>query len=127
MFESDYILTGDHLLREHPDKYITPTDKQIFIDIDSRKQYKLFKGRYDMLDDYTGGEDFNAKEYPSRSGLPHRHIIVTFSEKMTVLEQLFLQSFLMSDPERDIMSYIQHKNGDKNPILLRKVKNGEKK
>jgi hypothetical protein len=123
MLENDYIITGDALLAEHPDKYIVPTGKQIFIDIDGDDQYKQFKDRRDILDDYFEGlAEFSCKSYPSRSGLPHRHIIITFDDALTVPEKLFLQSFLMSDPQRDIMSFIQYKNGDKNPIILRKVK-----
>jgi hypothetical protein len=122
MLENDYIITGDELLSEHPDKYIVPTDKQLFIDIDSADQYKQFEDRLKMLGDYfEGSAEFSSKTYPSRSGLPHRHIIITFDDALTVPEKLFLQSFLMSDPQRDIMSFIQYKNDDKNPILLRKV------
>ena len=122
MFDDTYTVTGDDLVKAHPDKYILPTSRQIFLDIDSDEQNMLMLERMaELLDFFDGHMEFSCKAYPSKSGIPHRHVIVTFEDDLAIPEKLFLQSFLCSDHLRDIMSFIQYKSGDSKPILLRKV------
>lgn len=112
---ANYVSSGDGLLKSKPDKYIAPRGNQIFIDIDTKEQYAVFSDRLDFIDQFF---DVSIKYVVSKSGLPHRHVIIDFNYEFSVPEKLFLQSFLGSDPTRDVLSFVQYLSGDANPILL---------
>jgi hypothetical protein len=93
---------------------IYPKDNQIQIDIDSEEAFKEFQLRFEKLFDTPlcmhQGENvispglFNIKTFPSSSGLPNRHIYITFQNRtFSALERIHLQSVLGSDPMRELL------------------------
>jgi hypothetical protein len=79
---------------------VYPKDNQIQIDIDSEEAYKEYRARFEKL--------FNDKiqTIPSSSGLPNRHIYITFYNRYTAFtaqERIHLQSVLGSDPMRELL------------------------
>ncbi len=87
---------------------VYPKDNQIQIDIDGLLQYNEFKERLEKLFDAALDTDLykisNIQEIPSTSGLPNRHIYITFQYKtFTPQERIWFQSVLGSDPMRELL------------------------
>lgn len=86
---------------------VYPKNNQIQIDIDSHEAYTEFQRRLEKLFD---GQDstlsiHHTQEFESSSGLPNRHIYITFKgdKKFTAIERIWLQSVLGSDPMRELL------------------------
>lgn len=98
-------------------KVVFPKDSELFIDIDTNEQYQIFKRQFDLL--WNSGIYLNkVYDKPSKSGPPHRHIIVSVGAPINDKERILFQSLLCSDPVRDALSYIRWVNGIENPILF---------
>ncbi len=95
-------------------------EKTLLIDIDSEQQYETFQNRLSRLDEMT---DYEMNKYVSVSGLPHRHVIISTVQGFNIMERLFLQLFLGSDPIREFISYLRVLEDDANPSML--VKDGK--
>jgi hypothetical protein len=108
------ILASD-LLRDFPEIYKQSNSNQLFIDIDTEDQFTAFADRVGLFQSFRACV-INVKI--SKSGLPHRHIYVTLEEDYPVMDRLVMQQFLCSDPVRDFLSYIQHLDGEENPIIF---------
>jgi hypothetical protein len=60
-----------------------------------------------------------AKWKPSKSGLPHRHVVVASPRNMlSPAKRIALQAILGSDPLREMLSMFRYLNGDPYPSLL---------
>lgn len=101
---------------------VFPNDHQLFIDIDNDHSYLLFLKQMDILRAYVGVETVNVE--PSKSGLPKRHITVSLVDSITELERIGLQAMMGSDRVRELLAYVQEKNGDPHPTLFLEVKPG---
>jgi hypothetical protein len=108
------ILASD-LLRDFPDKYKQSDSTELFIDIDTEEQFKGFNDRIGLFQTFR---PCIISVKVSKSGLPHRHIYVTLQEDYPVMDRLVMQQYLCSDPVRDFLSYIQHLDGEENPIIF---------
>lgn len=93
-----------------------PLGNQLFIDLDGDEDLATFEGLLKILSDNIGVVDHVIT--PSKSGLPHRHIIVNLKHKVTMLERIALQACLGSDRKREILSFIELSNGDSAPTLF---------
>lgn len=94
-----------------------PTDRELFLDIDTQEQYNLFRKRFPKLCDEMGcSPDY--EETPSASGLPHRHIVVTLAHSMNDEGRMFLQLWLGSDPIREYLSFLRLNHSATFPILF---------
>jgi hypothetical protein len=92
---------------------VYPKDNQIQIDIDSEEAYKEYRARFEKLfNDNLTAENIDMPGYmkiqtiPSSSGLPNRHIYITFYNRYTAFtaqERIHLQSVLGSDPMRELL------------------------
>ena len=66
------------------------------------------------------GEYEKIKEAPSKSGLPHRHITITFSKDKIFgeWERIALQFMFGSDPVRESMNVLRAVAGEEKPTRL---------
>jgi hypothetical protein len=98
---------------------VVPKPNQLQIDIDSEDQYTEFKKRLPIFESVYPS---SVEAFPSKSGLPRRHITITadptIDKKFTDIERVAWQSLLGSDPIREILSMIQILNEDPNPVLF---------
>lgn len=90
-----------------------PLEDEVFVDIDTDSDYEEFLHRASKMEDFTGLR-FKYEEYPSKSGLPHRHIIVTISgyKIMSELERIAFQFVFNSDPTREFLNVGRYLKGD---------------
>jgi hypothetical protein len=98
---------------------VYPQGNQLFIDIDNEHNYRLFNNQLSLVQKFIGYAD--RKETPSKSGHAWKmHITLTFGPNIafTAIERLALQAMLGSDRVREILGYIEYKNGDPTPVLF---------
>jgi len=95
---------------------VYPTDKQLFIDCDSDQAYELFKNQVQLLKKIDGPVTWS--ETVSKSGLPHRHIIVNLCNPVDSMERIALQAAMGSDRRCELLRIMRVKDRDPNPILF---------
>jgi hypothetical protein len=95
---------------------VFPAENELQIDIDNEHSYQMYVKQMDIVTKYVGVESFI--EHPSKSGLPKRHITVRLKSPVTMIERIALQACLGSDRVREVLGYVQYKNGDPNPVLF---------
>ena len=93
-----------------------PEANELLIDIDNEHSFMLYQKQMDILEKYVGTNGSKVTE--SRHGLPGRHIVVTLEHDITETERLLLQACLGSDRVRELLGYVQMKNGDAHPTLF---------
>lgn len=95
----------DEVLKEKYGEYevVYPEPNQLLLDLDTDEQYESFQKRIARLFDTN---KLNIKAAPSASGLPHRHITVTFptTVQFTNMERIAIQAVLGSDIIREFFS-----------------------
>lgn len=101
---------------------LVPGDDELQLDLDSDEDYGRFvvaiarlKSEYDAKASDT---ELVWEERPSKSGLPHKHIIVHLPATITNLERIALQAVLGSDRTREMLSLFRLWDGDPVPTLL---------
>lgn len=98
---------------------VYPKDNQLQIDIDNQHSYSLLQNMLCIVNKFIGPSNYEEK--PSKSGNPHKfHVTLTFEDhvKFTGIERLALQAMLGSDRVRELLGYVQEKNGDPHPVLF---------
>lgn len=99
---------------------VYPTDKQLFIDIDSEQAYELFLNQVQLLKKVEGTLDWVCTV--SKSGLPHRHIVVNLVNPKEIGTRIALQAALGSDRRCELLRLVRVHDGDPNPILFLETK-----
>ena len=99
---------------------VFPADNQLQLDIDNDESMAQFEKLRDVIEHYWGIG--NVETHPSKSGLPKRHVTVTMQSKLDVLDRILIQACLGSDRTRELLSYLQVRNGDKHPVLFLELK-----
>lgn len=102
---------------------VYPESNQLQIDLDSDEAYEQFNKRFCELYRRTVHPAYqlacNPVETPSKSGLPHRHITLTFANKtFTEWERIVMQQMLGSDPIREQMNALRCACGILRPSRL---------
>ena len=102
-----------------------PTTNELFIDVDNEHSFQMFIRLFQIFQKFVDkGASF--VEYPSKSGLPKRHVTVSLSRPVRNEEQRILfQALLGSDRVREILGYVQATNGDPHPTLFLEAKPAE--
>lgn len=96
---------------------VLPKDNELFIDIDNEHSYMLYNNLMQIIQKFIGVVD--VVEEKSKSGKPYKlHITVLLDQDVTPIERLALQAMLGSDRVRELLGYIQLKNGDPAPTLF---------
>lgn len=87
---------------------VLPTEKELFLDIDSDEALATFHAQVDLLQHvfpYVEGWDIA----PSQSRRPgHAHITVRLGCTVNQVERLLLQAVLGSDLKRELLGYGRH-------------------
>lgn len=93
------------------------TDTELFIDIDTEDQYLQCQS---MLGWLNGDHQIYHKWVvtPSKSGLPHRHVIATLREPRPLIERITLQAVCGSDPLREAISLKRARTGEENAVIF---------
>ena len=95
---------------------VFPAANELLIDIDNEHSFQMFMKQMDILKKYVGATGDTIT--PSRHGLPGRHIVVRLDHDITETERILLQACLGSDRVRELLGYVQMKNGDAHPSLF---------
>jgi hypothetical protein len=112
-------------MEENGFKIVMPGMTELLIDIDSEEAFNTFKERFVRLKCEERFKQATAKWKVSKSGLPHRHIIVDLKVRISTSKRIALQAILGSDPIREMLSLFRLSNGDPYPSLLAINENGE--
>ncbi len=103
---------------------VIPGPNELFIDLDTDQGYQLFKNQFEVLVQLVDATI--VRDEPSRSGLPHRHIVVSIrvpknensSQIPTELEKMALQTMLGSDRRCEILRYMRWRQHDPHPTVF---------
>lgn len=95
---------------------VFPKSNELFIDIDNEHSFQLFLKQFDIMSKYLGATGY--EQSPSKSGMPKQHVTVYMDRDVTEIERLALQAMLGSDRVRELLGYVQEKNGDPHPTLF---------
>ncbi len=96
---------------------LKPTNKQLFIDIDTDEQFEQFKKTLHVLrNHYVCHREFEIA--PSKSGLPHRHVIVNLYQAQPLMVRIALQAALGSDPMREVLSIKRALDEEENVVIF---------
>ena len=95
-----------------------PSDKELFIDIDTKEQYQLMKERLARLPNMLFMKAAITRDVPSASGGDHRHVTLEISEELPAEIRAAIQMFLCSDPVREILAIRRVLQGVTNPIIF---------
>lgn len=86
-----------------------PKANELFVDIDSARDFARFKTMVEMLGRIEPVKGWT--DTPSASGGQHRHITVTLGRTVSDFERIALQAMLGSDLKRELLSFEQLKTG----------------
>lgn len=121
MSETKNGIESEHAFEKASDEgcvVVTPKNDEIFIDIDSDHQYKLFKSRLERFNRNVTDPLEIVKDNPSKSGLPRRHVVVKSPFELSHWSRVALQAALGSDGVRELLSCCRIVMGDKIPTLF---------
>jgi len=95
---------------------VLPEANELQIDIDCPEDLEVLNHHFCILQKYERAEII--RDEPSKSGGDRRHIAIRLGRDISNLERILLQSCLGSDRKREILSWVQHANGDPHPTLF---------
>lgn len=92
----------------------------LLLDFDDADKYVQFQLEWKPKLVKWFGPRVNFEEWPSKSGLPHRHVKVTFGNArwLSMPERLLLQACCGSDPNREFLGLLNYWRGDPEPSVL---------
>ena len=97
---------------------VFPLSNELLIDIDNEESFAKYQKNIPKFQMHVATV---LEEYitPSKSGNPcKKHIRLFLDRNIEPGERLMYQSFLGSDPTRELLSYVRLINGDPNPTLF---------
>lgn len=104
-------------------RVVYPAPNQIQLDMDTEAQFTEYNKRFADLFGWAEMEfPTDIMITPSKSGMPHRHITLTFSRDFTDTERIALQMLLGSDLVREKMNVLRLFKGIKQPCRLFELK-----
>ncbi len=95
---------------------VYPKDNEVMVDIDNNHSLQLFSKQITIVEKYIGV--LGVEQHSSKSGGMKSHITVTLANPVTPIERLALQAMLGSDRVRELLGYVEYKNGDLTPTLF---------
>ena len=110
---------GQYIKRMNESGYViyTPDDNEVLLDLDDDVAYTRFTLALTRLRNEFGG--VKAKWRASKSGLPHRHVVVLFPiVDFDAPSRIALQAIMGSDLTREMLSLFRHWHEDPCPSLL---------
>ncbi len=110
----DFDKKAEEIAEERNCTVFYPEANQLTIDIDDEDQYQNFLKRYSEFVAFTEST-YEMKELPSKSGLPHRHIVINSSREYSEIEKVAIQFALASDPVRETLNLWRFFRGVEKP------------
>lgn len=96
---------------------VLPKPNEVFIDMDTDQQYNVFMLMIQVFMRDIGIVDYKVR--PSKSGLPHRHALVTMPfDIQSDIERVAYQAAMGSDPLRESLTLVRIRRGDIHPTLF---------
>jgi hypothetical protein len=96
---------------------MTPADNELLLDIDTEANWEFFlKAIKRLIEEYPGGIAW--RSWPSKGGLPKRHVSVRMPFDMDAAQRIAFQAVLGSDLVREMLSLFRSQQGDPLPTLL---------
>lgn len=100
---------------------IFPEEHQLFVDIDGYRTWQHFLTLWPNFQKHFWPCGFRV--WPSKSGLPHRHVLVYLGfeddpRPAALIDRLLMQSILGSDPMRELISLKRLYDKDSNIICF---------
>jgi hypothetical protein len=95
---------------------IEATDKQLFVDLDTETQFKLFEFQIKLLKKHFYFLSYRVE--PSKQGLPHRHVTVELADPYPLMTRIALQACLGSDPARELLSVRRAMDQEDNVVIF---------
>mgnify|MGYP000533654303 CR=1 FL=1 len=106
--------SAEKVANERDQIVVYPKDNQLQIDIDNNEDFEVFENNMGALD-----LDCHIAIKPSKSGLPNRHITLTFDDRtFSEYERIALQFALGSDPMRECLNIMRLEHGVEQPTRL---------
>jgi len=100
-------------------RVVYPAINQLQLDIDTDAAFGEFVRRLTDLRKWGRMESMPEMVItPSKSGLPHRHITLTFDRDFDRWERIALQMLLGSDPVREKMNVLRTLRANPQPVRL---------
>lgn len=98
-------------------RVVLPKPNEVFLDIDTEVDWKL---AWEMI---RTMEENNlplliTEVHPSKSGMPHRHVILEANRDFTPIERIAIQACLGSDRKRELLSLIRVMTGGPLPATV---------
>lgn len=94
-------------------RIVYPEPNQLFIDIDSDRQWRNFCEAIERF------KDWRWQSSRSTSGKPYRkHVVVTLPKAVDERTRVFYQALLGSDPSRESLSWKRLQAGEKRPTIF---------
>lgn len=114
----DFDRCAEDVANERGQIVVYPKENQVQLDFDNQESFDDF---FDILESFRKGEVKHEIEVkPSRSGLPHRHVTLTFLDG-TIFDEpkrILFQLALGSDPIREKLNAMRYFQGVPNPSRL---------
>lgn len=105
---------------------VYPEPNQIQLDLDTDAAFSMYETRmtefYSQCPDSRFTLACHPAVEPSKSGLPHRHVTLTFCSDLTELERICLQVMFGSDPIRESLNALRLFGGIERPTRLFELK-----
>ncbi len=115
-------------MKKEGKKVNTPRSHELFIDLDSEEQRRVFHRNFRTLLDNVDNLFLEPSatptivyNKPSKSGPPRKHIIIYFplhEGGFSDVERIAWQAALGSDPMRELLSLVRSVKGDAFPTLF---------
>lgn len=102
---------------------VLPGPRELFVDIDSVDQLKMFFDRIEKLKAQFEEGHVNYVIRSSRSGGDRFHIVVTLPLPLQPFERIAYQAILGSDPVRELLSIARINYGCEHPTIFFEDKN----
>jgi hypothetical protein len=93
-----------------------PEPNELLLDLDNEEDFHKAYAMLKRLESEI--ENCTSTVFPSKSGFPHRHMIVRLPFEISNVERIALQAIMGSDKIRELLSLFRVWKGDESPTLL---------
>jgi hypothetical protein len=95
---------------------MVPENDELMLDIDAEEDFVFFGRAILRLIEEFPSVSFRVNF--SKSGKPHRHVVVKMPFPLDAVQRIAFQAVLGSDRVREMLSLLRYHNGDPCPTLL---------
>ncbi len=101
-------------------RVVFPEANQLFIDIDSDEDFEIYEQNLAIAreEELLEGKQIRESVKASKSGLPNRHITLTFERNFDAVTRVAWQALLGSDRKHELLSMVAYARGNKSPTMF---------